>query len=213
MARALTMELAAYRISVWGEPDPRWRRCTAFAAVLGVLTIVAVWVVPLRTVEITSIDQVPERLAKLILEEPAPPKAAPQAAPKPKVDVRGEAPPAPKPVTAPEPAAKPKPTPVEQVAQTPRRATAPARRSACSCSPCPRDGAAADLDHSRINATTAVVHSPRLCRYAPRIHTSAVRVSSQRGTSGRKLSTVESRVIASHVHVAPWSAVTPRNSS
>lgn len=127
MARALAMDLAAYRISVWGEPDPRWRRCTAFAAVLGVLTIVAVWVVPRRTVEITNIDQVPERLAKLILEEPAPPKAAPQAAPKPKADVRIEAPPAPKPVEAPEPAAKPKPTPVEEVAQTTRRATAPVK--------------------------------------------------------------------------------------
>src|SRR5262245_48155803 len=115
------MDLGAYRISVWGEPDPRWRRCTAFAAVLGAITVIAVWVVPLRTVEITSIDQVPERLAKLILEEPAPPKAAPQAA-KPKADVQVEAPAPPKsvaaPAPAPAPAAKPKPAPVEQVPQS-----------------------------------------------------------------------------------------------
>jgi TonB family protein len=119
------MDTTAYRISVWGEPDPRWRKCTAFAAVLGAITVVGVWVVPLRTVEITSIDQVPERLAKLILEEPAPPKAAP----KPKADVRVEAPPEPKAVAAPAPApapvAKPKPAPVEQATQSTRRAAAP----------------------------------------------------------------------------------------
>jgi hypothetical protein len=40
---------------------------------------------------------------------------------------------------------------------------------------------------------TAVVHSPRFCRYVPRIHTSAVRSSSQRGTRGRMLSAVESQ--------------------
>ena len=62
-------------------------------------------------------------------------------------------------------------------------------------------------------ATTAVLHSPWLFLYVPRIHTSAVRASFHLGTMGRRLSTVELAVIGSHRHVAPKSPVVPRYSS
>src|SRR5690348_5315160 len=62
-------------------------------------------------------------------------------------------------------------------------------------------------------ATTAVVHSPWLLRYVPRIHTSAARLSFHRGTIGRRLSIVEFAVSGSHRQVAPESGVVPRYSS
>ena len=39
----MAASLAAYRISFWGEPDPRWRKCTGIAAILGVLTLIVVY--------------------------------------------------------------------------------------------------------------------------------------------------------------------------
>ena len=78
MARTLTADLAAYRISLWGEPDPRWRRCLAIAGAIGIATLISVYLVPPQPVEITSVDQVSDRLARLILEETGPPVAPAQ---------------------------------------------------------------------------------------------------------------------------------------
>jgi hypothetical protein len=58
-----------------------------------------------------------------------------------------------------------------------------------------------------------VFHWPRLLAWVPRIHTSAARGSFQRGTSGRRLSTVEFAVTASRHQLLPPSRVVPRNSS
>src|SRR5712672_3007930 len=65
--------------------------------------------------------------------------------------------------------------------------------------------AAARHGHGRIVATTAVVHSPWLFLYVPRIHTRAVRGSLHLGTMGRRLSAFELAVTGSHFHVAPKS--------
>src|SRR5439155_22616549 len=62
-------------------------------------------------------------------------------------------------------------------------------------------------------ATTDVYHSPWLCTYDPRIQTSAVRRSFHCGTIGRRLSYVESRVTAVHVHLPRAAWRFPRNSS
>jgi len=101
MARTMTADLNAYRLPLWGEPDPRWRRCLQIAAALGIVTLGIVFLTPRRAVEITDVDEVPERFAKLILEEPASP-AAPALPKAPEIVM--EKPPAP--VAAPKPIAK-----------------------------------------------------------------------------------------------------------
>jgi TonB family protein len=110
MAQTLTADLSAYRISLWGEPDPRWRRCLAIAGALGIATLIAVYVVPPRPVEITSVDQVPDRFAKLILEEATPPTAPAQ--PRSPEAIREK---------PPEIVTEPKVTPVEVSRREPRR--------------------------------------------------------------------------------------------
>ena len=114
MAHALAANVAAYRVSFWGEPDPRWQRCLQIAAGLGALTLLTVYAVPQRAVEITNVDQVSDRLAKLILEEPAPLVAPPApAAP----EVVMEKPPE---IVKPEPKvdSKPEPAPIRKIPET-----------------------------------------------------------------------------------------------
>lgn len=89
-----------YRLPWMGELDPRFRNFLTGSAVLGLLVVAVILSTPRREHAITEVTQVPDRFAKLILQEP---KAAPPAAPKtttrttPKTQAP-EAPPPPTPV-------------------------------------------------------------------------------------------------------------------
>src|SRR5437868_346367 len=77
----------------------------------------------------------------------------------------------------------------------------------------PEDGCRLpNLASGRIRQTIDEYHSPWLCTYEPRIHNRAVRGSSHVGMIGRRLSTVELRVIGVHVHL-PFELRRPRNNS
>jgi len=115
MAIALTPRLSpaarAYRLPwhvVWiGELDTRTRRSFTAAGALGLLVIVALIVAPAPVREAPTLEAIPERLARLILEEKPPtPAPAPQAQ-----------------AALPTPAA---PSAAPQVAEAPKPAAAPA---------------------------------------------------------------------------------------
>lgn len=74
-----------YRQPFWGELDRTLRNCFRGAATLGVIVLVAVFVVPKPAVEDLQLDEVPERFARLIVEQPEPP--APVVQPDEKVAV------------------------------------------------------------------------------------------------------------------------------
>lgn len=99
---------SSYKLSFWGTPDPVFRRCLQIAGAAGILFLAVVYLTPRQAVEITSVEQVPDRIAKLILEEPAPPPtAAAKAVVEPAPEVVMEKPeaipvPKPKPVAVPE---------------------------------------------------------------------------------------------------------------
>lgn len=67
---------APYRQPVLGKPDSRLARCLAISSVLGVVVVIGVLVTPVRREEM-RMDEMPRRLARLILEEPTPPPLAP----------------------------------------------------------------------------------------------------------------------------------------
>lgn len=134
MAIALSPRLSpaarAYRLPwhvVWiGELDVRTRRSFAAAGALGLLVIVALIVAPAPVRETPTLEAIPERLARLILEEKPPaPAPAPQAqVALPKPTAPSAAPrvaEAPKPNAAPLPlATAPTPRRGERAAQAPR---------------------------------------------------------------------------------------------
>jgi TonB family protein len=104
MAAINTTTLEQYRQPVWGRMDRALRNCFTGSAILGVAVLIMVFVVPIPVPEPVSIEDVPDRIARLILKKPAP--AAPSielARPVPVVE-------APK-VDAPPQKAKPKPPP------------------------------------------------------------------------------------------------------
>lgn len=73
--------VSSYRQSAF-QLDPLFRRCLGVAGGMAVVFLVAVILAPRRPVTIQSVDQVPERLAKLILEKkatPPPPVVKPKA--------------------------------------------------------------------------------------------------------------------------------------
>jgi hypothetical protein len=63
---------AAYRQPLLGKPDPRLVRCLAVSSALGAIVVIVILVTPARHVEM-KMEEVPRRLAELILEPPAPP--------------------------------------------------------------------------------------------------------------------------------------------
>lgn len=73
MARASTHSRipAAYRQPLLGKPDPRLARCLALSSGLGAIVLFGILVTPARHVEM-QMEEVPRRLAKLILEPPKP---------------------------------------------------------------------------------------------------------------------------------------------
>jgi hypothetical protein len=101
--------LQQYQQPLWGRLEPALRNCLAGAGILGLVFIIMVWVVPIPQRKPVTVAEVPERLARLILEKPA----APVAKSKP------DAPESSRPESR---AAQPEPAPVTaQPARAPRR--------------------------------------------------------------------------------------------
>ena len=94
----------AYRQPLMGRMDSLFKKCLTGSGILGAAVLLVVFLTPLREQAITEIDDMPERFAKLILEEPK--KPDPPAAIK-KAQI--EAPPQPEPEPAPAPTPKVEP--------------------------------------------------------------------------------------------------------
>lgn len=62
----------AYRRSVFGAKDDLFTRCLTGSAIAGVLFLVAVLLAPIQKQVMTSIEQLPPRFAKLIVDKPKP---------------------------------------------------------------------------------------------------------------------------------------------
>lgn len=107
-----------YRLPLWGAPDPRFRKCLRISAGLGLLVLLVALLTPRRAVEITDVEEVPERFAKLILEEPkapaAPPRVVVPTAPEVVMETKPESVPKPKPVPKDVGQRRQTPTPVPQ---------------------------------------------------------------------------------------------------
>jgi TonB family protein len=69
-----------YRARVFDVPDPLFRKTLIGAGALGVLFLAIVLIAPVRTPKVASVEEIPERLAKLILEKPKPADPGPEAA-------------------------------------------------------------------------------------------------------------------------------------
>jgi TonB family protein len=92
-----------YRKHFWVDFDYVLRRTSTVAAGIGIAVLLVVLVAPYRAHTITEVEEVPERFARLILKEPAPPAAKLQAEtrmekPETAETPKAEAPPPPKPV-------------------------------------------------------------------------------------------------------------------
>lgn len=98
-----------YRQPLVGSLEPRFRRALAIATSLGFVFLLTVWLAPEPAPVENSVEALPERLARLILDDPAPPAPPAPTTTKPKAEI--EAPevkpkaetPTPKPVEQPAP--------------------------------------------------------------------------------------------------------------
>lgn len=104
---------ARYRLPLLGSPDPLLRRALLVSGALGVVWLALVWLAPAPSVHEATVEDLPERFARLIVEEPKPPAPAPSS---PAPRAVAETPPAPTPEAAP-------PTPKVETPKvdTPRR--------------------------------------------------------------------------------------------
>jgi outer membrane biosynthesis protein TonB len=105
MAFAVHPVPAAYRQPLLGPPDTRFRRALSIAVAGGVLFLALVRLAPSPTPHEAEVEELPERLARLILEEPATATPPTPSATEPKAEVI-----APEPTTPP-PEAVSEPTP------------------------------------------------------------------------------------------------------
>lgn len=67
--------------SLWDPRDELFLRCLAAASVAGVVALLVMLLMPARRAQVTTVEQVSPRMARLILEPPRP-KAAPVAPPR-----------------------------------------------------------------------------------------------------------------------------------
>ncbi len=90
---------AQYQQPIWGPIDPVLKRCFTVASIIGVLFLIVILLAPVLPPELMTVDNVPDRLARLILEKPAAPSAklaervateAPKAEPKPQEPAKAE---------------------------------------------------------------------------------------------------------------------------
>lgn len=104
-----------YHQPLWGRTDPALRRSLAGAAALGALTLLLILLAPAVPPQPMTFEQVPDRIARLILEKPKPVAAPPRVETARLEEV--------KPAEAAKPAAKPEPV-VEAAPPQPKVATA-----------------------------------------------------------------------------------------
>lgn len=64
---------APYRSSALEAFDRRFRHCLSGSAALAVVALIAIFLAPLRETKVVSVSTLPPRVARLILEKPAPP--------------------------------------------------------------------------------------------------------------------------------------------
>ncbi|MCA9755323.1 MAG: TonB family protein [Candidatus Eisenbacteria bacterium] len=120
---------AEYRRSLFAVPDPKFRRALLISSGLGIAVLAVALIAPIRVAAPPRVEEVPERLAKLILEKrkPVPPVLGPAPVEIPELAAIPE-PKVPEVAPTPEPKAEPKvePTPVPKVEP---KTTAPPRRA------------------------------------------------------------------------------------
>ena len=66
-----------YRLPLLGAPDPLLRRALLVSGALGLVWLVLVWIAPAPAEHETTVEDLPERFARLIVDEPKPPASAP----------------------------------------------------------------------------------------------------------------------------------------
>jgi TonB family protein len=79
MASASSNTLQQYQQPLWGRMEPALRNCFVGAGILGVVFLIVVFVVPVPVLKPMTVTDVPERLARLILEKPQRTKPTPKA--------------------------------------------------------------------------------------------------------------------------------------
>jgi hypothetical protein len=68
-----------YRRPLVDAPDPLLRKALSVSVALAFAWLILVWIAPAPQVHETEVDALPERLARLIVEEPRPPAKSPAA--------------------------------------------------------------------------------------------------------------------------------------
>jgi outer membrane biosynthesis protein TonB len=107
-----------YRQPLWGHMEPALRNCFVGAGALGLIALLVLLLVPIPALTPVTVTEVPERIARLILQKPEAP-----AAKQPGQRARQEAKPAPQPEAP--PVAQPRPEPRTPGAPPARRAEPP----------------------------------------------------------------------------------------
>jgi TonB family protein len=121
--------VALYRIyelpwSTGFEDDARFKKLARGSLVAAVVLALLFWVLPQPQIDPATVDEAPKRLARLVLDRPAPPPPPPpvvreEPTPTPVVEERAPEP-IPEPAVKPEP--KPEPAPVDRTEQARERA-------------------------------------------------------------------------------------------
>lgn len=72
MASANSSLIQQYQQPLWGRMDPALRNCFRVSAAFGVAVLIAIFVAPALPPRLKTVDDIPERIARLILEKPKP---------------------------------------------------------------------------------------------------------------------------------------------
>lgn len=124
-----TMTHDVYRQPLFSIGDDLFRRCLAGAGIAGLVFLIAVLLAPVREIAVTSVEQIPERFARLIIEKPKPKPAA--AAPEAQMTQQAEPQAAkPEPAPAPEPQVQPRARRLEAARERPPDTGVEGRRRA-----------------------------------------------------------------------------------
>ena len=67
MANAQSSITQRYQQPIWGRMDRALRNCFTGSAILGLIVLIVVFVVPAPPLDPVTVEQIPERFARLIL--------------------------------------------------------------------------------------------------------------------------------------------------